>query len=150
MLKPPARLADNAHAGAARPRLGNAMIQEKPRESGGRDLLPADRPAARDAHAEPIPFDRRRARRDPADGTMMASFTSEESGITLARVELRDSSRVGAALRCPLRVAPGTRFSLYRDGRPLTQERGIVARCLESKDQFILGLRFDASADAAA
>ncbi len=123
------------------------MLTEK--TAGTRDrkpLLPADRPQP----ADPIPFDRRRLARTPSEGSAMASFVSDEAGITLARVEFTDSSREGAGLRCPLQIEPGTRFSLYREGVALGSDRGIVARCTRARDHFILGLRFEDRTEAAA
>lgn len=119
------------------------MLTEK-RASEGKPLLDADdrQPLA------PIPFDRRRCRRDQADGVIMAAFSSEESGITLARVEVINASRGGVALRSPVAIKPGARFSLHRESLPLPGERGTVARCSAREQQFLLGLRFDAAAAA--
>jgi hypothetical protein len=122
------------------------MSQDTIQIRDGRDLLPADR----DLRSEPIPFDRRRAKRETCEGTFMASFFSDEAGITLARVSLRDTSKGGASLRSPLEIAPGARFCLYREGHAIADQRGTVARCAQAKDQFILGLRFDAAGSVAA
>lgn len=123
------------------------MLTEKAVETRARKpLLPADRPQP----ADPIPFDRRRHARSASESTAMASFVSDETGITLARVVFTDVSREGAGLRCPLEIEPGTRFSLYRDGAPLSSDRGVVARCTRAQDHFILGLRFEERRNAAA
>jgi hypothetical protein len=123
------------------------MLTQKTAETRARKpLLPADRPQPTD----PIPFDRRRHGRNPSEGSVMASFISDETGITLVRVELKDSSREGAGLRCPLQIEPGTRFSLYRDGLALSSDRGVVARCTCVEDHYILGLRFEERSGAAA
>lgn len=123
------------------------MLTEKTAEAHTRKpLLPADRPQP----ADPIPFDRRRNTRSAATDTVMASFVSDQAGITLARVTITDISREGAGLRCPLQIEPGTRFSLYRDGALLGADHGIVERCTRTQDHYTLGLRFEERRDAAA
>jgi hypothetical protein len=120
------------------------MLKEKQPASSGRDLLPADdrQPLG------PIAFDRRRSRRAPEESGMMAAFFSDEAGVTMAWVELVDSSRHGVCLNCPLKITPGTRFNLYHNGAALPGDRGAVARCAERDGRFVLGLRFDVRAAA--
>jgi hypothetical protein len=122
------------------------MLTEPAESRSRKPLLAADRPEP----AAPIPFDRRRHPRSPSEGTLMAAFVCDRAGITLARVERLDTSRHGAGLRCPLEIEPGTRFSLQREGSPLSNDRGVVARCTKSNDHYTLGLMFEDRLDAAA
>lgn len=84
--------------------------------------------------------DRRTSIRLPMTGVAMAAFDDGEGGTILTSVELTDTSAAGLGIRCPVKVTPGTRFSLYSDGATWTPRTGTVSRCNEDGHYFRCGL----------
>ncbi len=85
-------------------------------------------------------FDRRNSPRTRASGLAMGTFAKPDGQTALVRVELIDASRSGVGVRSPKPVAIGTVFSLFPDDAFAPSVRGIVARCIEDGDGFIIGL----------
>lgn len=78
----------------------------------------------------------------------MAAFYDDDGAISLTRVDLVDSSRLGIGLISPTQVEPGVRVCLYSGSWPLPHRSGIVTRCVPDGDSFRLGLRCDDRAAA--
>jgi hypothetical protein len=76
-----------------------------------------------------LSFERRAWERVARVGGAMAAFYDEDGAVCLTRVELVDASVSGLGLRCPMAIAPGTRFSLFAGGLPLPHVSGVVVRC---------------------
>jgi len=87
-----------------------------------------------------LTVDRRDSIRLPMTGVAMAAFDDGEGGTILTSVELTDTSAAGLGIRCPVKVSPGTHFSLYADGATWTPRTGTVARCSEDGHYFRCGL----------
>ena len=85
----------------------------------------------------------RNSERTTARGTVMAAFTDAHGGTRLARVDLRDESRGGLGLICPLPVRVGSRFTIYARLQPIVEDAGIVTRCIRDKGAYRIGLRRD-------
>ncbi len=90
--------------------------------------------------AGPFPFERRREKRRPAEGSAMAAFYGEDGGVCLTRVCIVDSSPGGLGLRSPVEIDAGTLFTLYGDTLDVPRRSGIVARCQPDADGFRVGL----------
>jgi len=89
---------------------------------------------------DPIPFDRRGAKRVGAAGTVMGAFYDAFGDLVLTPVEIADWSRHGVGLICGTPVAPGSRFTLYGDTLPLPHLSGTVARCQRVGEKYRVGL----------
>ncbi|MBU6412563.1 MAG: PilZ domain-containing protein [Planctomycetes bacterium] len=87
-----------------------------------------------------LTVDRRTSIRLPMTGVAMAAFDDGEGGTILTSVELTDTSAAGLGIRCPVKVTPGTRFSLYSDGATWTPRTGTVSRCAEDGHYYRCGL----------
>lgn len=90
-----------------------------------------------------LPFERRSGERVGLNGGAMAAFYDEDGAIGLTRVELVDTSGAGIGMRCPVRIEPGVRFSLYSGSIPLAHQSGTVVRCSREGEEFRIGLRCD-------
>lgn len=89
---------------------------------------------------ETLPFDRRRARRRIAAGTVMATITTPDGASTLARVRLQDISSTGVGLRCDGPLPMGTVVAVYSEGSRFPSASGMVVRCLPMGDAYRIGL----------
>ncbi len=89
---------------------------------------------------ETLPFDRRRARRRIAAGTVMATITTPGGESTLARVRLQDISTTGVGLRIDTPLANGTVVAVYSEGSRFPIASGMVVRCLPMGNGYRVGL----------
>lgn len=94
-------------------------------------------------HQEPAgasQSDRRRVPRRPMQGGGMAVFSNGHGAGTLVRVDLIDASWVGIGVKSPVKVEPGSSVSLVPDSAMWPRQTGVVVRCEEAEDGFIVGL----------
>jgi len=89
---------------------------------------------------ETIPFDRRRARRRIAAGTVMATMTTPDGASTLIRVRLQDISSTGVGLRSDTPLPNGTVVAVYSEGSRFPSASGMVVRCLPMGNGYRVGL----------
>lgn len=93
-----------------------------------------------DETQEQTQSDRRRVPRRPMPGGGMAVFSNSFGAGTLVRVDLIDASWTGVGIKSPVRVEPGSSFSLVPDSPMWPRQTGIVVRCEEAEEGFVVGL----------
>lgn len=90
--------------------------------------------------AEAPQSDRRRVPRRPMPGGGMAVFSNSFGLGTLVRVDLIDASWTGIGIKSPVKVEPGSSVSLVPDSAMWPRQTGVVVRCEETDDGYIVGL----------
>lgn len=99
-----------------------------------------EHPVTQETGPDSYKFDRRRFPRTRTAGFAMGTFTKPDGQTALVRVELVDTSRGGVGVRSAKPVAPGAAFSLFPDDSFSPSVRGVVARCIQQGDEYIIGL----------
>ena len=89
---------------------------------------------------DPIKFDRRSSIRLPMTAVAMATIALEDGGTILTGVEIVDTSAAGLGVRSPVKISPGTTFTLYPDKNTWPAKSGIVSRCSWDGEYFRCGL----------
>lgn len=91
-----------------------------------------------------LPFDRRRAGREPASGTMQAVLANGRQMPWVMRLGLINASHGGLCVATDAPIEAGSRLSLRVDPVHGNWTTGTVVRCEPLGDGYSVGIRYEA------
>lgn len=96
------------------------------------------------ASHEPLPFDRRRAGREPASGQMQAVLANGRQMPWVLRLGLINASHGGLCVATDAPIEAGSRLSLRVDPVHGNWTTGTVVRCEPLGDGYRVGIAYEA------
>ena len=103
----------------------------------------------RSALIDPYKLDRRCEKRHGAEGALSASYSNGRDRFGITHLELVDRSARGLGVRTCVRIEPGEVVTICPEGSRIPWVSAKAVRCVESDGEFVVGLKYCASAAAA-
>jgi len=91
---------------------------------------------------DPFRMERRTDRREPAWGTLSASYANGAEHLGITHLELVDRSRTGLGARTRTRIQPGATVTICPEGSSVPWLAARAVRCEQLADGYRVGLRY--------
>ena len=102
----------------------------------------------RSALIDPYKLERRCEKRLGAAGTLSASYSNGRDRFGITHLELVDRSARGLGVRTRVRIEPGGMVTICPEESTIPWVSARAVRCVESDGEFVVGLKYCASAAA--